>query len=699
MPPKTFHWGANYKVVGKCDAEKLSYPGAWEVSEGTLLDLALHIGKGHPWMPALLDGDRRRLQSNSNYAEVIAADIDGLVTIPQAQCLAIVRRYCGLGIESSSSTLEHQKFRLIFRLNEPITDWRTLRAANRFLIHGLSVSMATELGIKNTSEGVDPACKDASRYFFGGLGREYFLLDDSKHLPEDFVAKAIAWRDEQDKLAKAAYEAALAERARRRAENPSYDPEADVWEALTYIGPYTPGEGRYNDLVTMIAGIVNDLGDRGYRLLEDWDNGRGQWGRPFQKQVESVMRSHGGVRPASLGTLFHLAKQEGYRPQRQPSQLPGSPALPELDQNATPEQKEQAVIAAKIAIAQQSDLLRDSVADLASRASGFERAILSSAIRQKFKIPQADLTGLVEEVSAPIRSRPESIAGLHDSYLSKVLKAYENPGGFFGYSMGLPDVDKHLGLICPEDLVVIMGRPGSAKTTVAQHIMKQISGVHGDASLFFSMEMSKTQIMDRIVSDMASVNGTDIRFGRINDNNLPQILHAMDTINSWPIHIDDNPGIDSAYIHATSYEFAKSLPQGQRLGCIIVDYIQLIEGTGDNRNSELSKISRSLKNLAKTLGTSVIALAQANRGCEARMDKRPLMSDIRDCGEVEAAATAVIGMYRDEIYNPDTVDRGIIELIVRKNRFADPGTGKCLYSPEFSRFSPLTSPQKTYYAA
>lgn len=299
-PAKTFKYGANFRIIGKTDPQNLSYTGAWEQVEGTLEGLAAHHSKGHPWMPAILDGNRKRWQANANYAEVLGADIDGGWSMEEAIAHPFIQAHCGLGIESSSSSPEKHKFRLVFRLPKPIEDWQTLRICNRYLIEQLPVA--------------DPACKDANRFFFGGQGRSPFLLNEEAVLPDDFIEQAIAWNQAIEEKERQRAEENRKRWLEWRDENP--DAGNEIAEALRLIPPYTPGEGRYSTLIAMIGGVLNDCGAEGESLLREWDGGRGDWGRGGFDRILRTVAGSQPSRKATIATLFYLAKKEGWKPSK-----------------------------------------------------------------------------------------------------------------------------------------------------------------------------------------------------------------------------------------------------------------------------------------------------------------------------------------------------------------------------------------------
>jgi hypothetical protein len=252
--------------------------------------LAGHIGAGRPWMPALLDEGQRRLQDYSNYAEVLALDIDGGLTIEDAIALAFIAAHCGLGIESASSTPEHNKFRLVFRLATPIEGWQNIRIANQYL--ALLVGNA------------DPNCKDASRFFFGAPGRSAFLLNESATLPPTFMADALAWHEGIE-----AEERRRADQARRQWEshqdaNPGLDTDALIRSALASIPP----DCDYNTWIALGMALAG-MGDQ---WLSDWD-GWSAGGTSYKPgECDHKWGSFRGKR-AAPEVIFGIAKRYGWR--------------------------------------------------------------------------------------------------------------------------------------------------------------------------------------------------------------------------------------------------------------------------------------------------------------------------------------------------------------------------------------------------
>ena len=209
----------------------------------------------------------------------------------------------------------------------------------------------------------------------------------------------------------------------------------------------------------------------------------------------------------------------------------------------------------------------------------------------------------------------------------------------------------------------------------------------------FSLEMSKEQLVQRLLSSEAGIESNYLRTGRISQNQWGPLSHALGTLSELPIYIDDTANL--LVMQMRSQVRRLQAETGNKLGLVLIDYLQLMEGSGsENRVQELSRITRNLKGLARELDVPVIALSQLSRGVEARTNKRPMMSDLRESGSIEQDADLVIMLYRDEYYQPDTPDRGIAEIIITKHRNGPTGVVKLLFDPQFTRFRNLASPNR-----
>lgn len=235
------------------------------------------------------------------------------------------------------------------------------------------------------------------------------------------------------------------------------------------------------------------------------------------------------------------------------------------------------------------------------------------------------------------------------------------------------------------DLIIVAGRPSMGKTSFALNIATNIAKVNQLPVAIFSLEMSKEQLAQRLLASESGIESNRLRSGRIAQNEFEPLASAMDTLSQLPIYIDDTANL--TVMQMRSQVRRLQVEKGGKLGLVLLDYLQLMESsTSDNRVQELSKITRSLKGLARELNAPIIALSQLSRGVEQRTNKRPMLSDLRESGAIEQDADLVIMLYRDEYYSPDTIDRGIAEIIIAKHRNGPTGTVKLLFQPELTKF-------------
>ncbi len=260
---------------------------------------------------------------------------------------------------------------------------------------------------------------------------------------------------------------------------------------------------------------------------------------------------------------------------------------------------------------------------------------------------------------------------------------------------GLPsefyDLDAMTGGFQRSDLIIIAGRPSMGKTSFAVGMARNIAEKWPVA--IFSLEMSKEQLGLRLLASEAGIESNFLRTGRISQNQWGALSHALGTLSELPIYIDDTA--NQTVMQMRSQVRRLLAEKGGQLGLVLIDYLQLMEGSGsENRVQELSRITRSLKGLARELNVPVIALSQLSRGVEARTNKRPMMSDLRESGAIEQDSDLIIMLYRDEYYNENTPDRGIAEIIITKHRNGPTGVVKLLFDPQFTRFRNLASPNR-----
>ncbi len=262
-----------------------------------------------------------------------------------------------------------------------------------------------------------------------------------------------------------------------------------------------------------------------------------------------------------------------------------------------------------------------------------------------------------------------------------------------GVPTGFVDLDRMTSGLQPGDLVIIAGRPAMGKTSLALNIAENAALTSGLPVGVFSMEMAATQLVMRMIGSVGRLDQHKLRTGRLHDDDWQRLTHAVGKLNEAPLHIDETPALNPLELRARARRLHR---QYKKLGLIVIDYIQLMSasGVGENRATEISEISRSMKALAKELDCPVIALSQLNRSLEQRPNKRPVMSDLRESGAIEQDADLILFIYRDEVYNPETADKGIAEIIVGKQRNGPIGTVRLAFLGEHTRFENLADPTR-----
>ena len=260
----------------------------------------------------------------------------------------------------------------------------------------------------------------------------------------------------------------------------------------------------------------------------------------------------------------------------------------------------------------------------------------------------------------------------------------KSEGGITGVATGFEDLDKLTAGLQAGDLVVIAGRPSMGKTTLALNIAENAAIGHDLATGVFSMEMPKEQVAMRMIGSIGRVNQSHLRSGRLTEDDWTRINSAGSMMSHAPIFIDDAPGLTPIEVRARS----RRLKREHGLGMVVVDYLQLMQvgGSIENRATEISEISRSLKSLARELNVPVVALSQLNRSVEQRNDKRPVMSDLRESGAIEQDADVIVFIYREEVYDSETPRKGVAEIIIGKQRNGPTGTFLLTFKGEFTRF-------------
>ncbi len=305
--------------------------------------------------------------------------------------------------------------------------------------------------------------------------------------------------------------------------------------------------------------------------------------------------------------------------------------------------------------------------------------LLDNAERSVFSIADQSSSG-----SGPVNVR-EYLAKTMD----KIDTLFHSNSAITGMPSGYNDLDEMTSGLQPSDLIIVAGRPSMGKTTFAMNIAEHVVIKSQAPVLIFSMEMPGEAIVMRLLSSLCRIDQLRIRTGKLNDEDWPRISSTVSMLSDAKLFIDDTPALSPAEMRARARRVAKE--HGQ-LGLIVVDYLQLMQvpGNSENRTAEISEISRSLKTLAKELKVPVIALSQLNRGLEQRADKRPVMSDLRESGAIEQDADLILFIYRDEVYNDNSPDKGTAEIIIAKQRNGPIGKLRLTFLGQYTCFENFT---------
>lgn len=284
---------------------------------------------------------------------------------------------------------------------------------------------------------------------------------------------------------------------------------------------------------------------------------------------------------------------------------------------------------------------------------------------------------------------PEAVKSVLVRTVERIDALFHSGDAITGLSTGLRDLDELTSGMQKSDLVIVAGRPSMGKTTFVMNIAEHVAIKAQKPVLVFSMEMPADSLAMRMMSSLGRIDQHKIRTGQLTDDDWPRITSAVHMLSEAPMFIDDSPGLSPAEVRARARRLTKE--HGQ-LGMIVIDYLQLMKVPGiraDNRVAEISEISRSLKALAKELSVPVLALSQLNRSLEQRADKRPVMSDLRESGAIEQDADLICFIYRDEVYNPESNDKGTAEIIIAKQRNGPIGRVRVAFLGQYTRFEDL----------
>ena len=272
--------------------------------------------------------------------------------------------------------------------------------------------------------------------------------------------------------------------------------------------------------------------------------------------------------------------------------------------------------------------------------------------------------------------------------LDKISSAAKNRGAVTGVPTGFKDLDGYLSGLQPSDFVLVAARPSMGKTAFVLNVAENVAIKQGITTAIFSLEMSNVQLVNRMLSLESTVDADKLRKGRLDSSDWGKLIEGADSIAKSHLIIDDTPGISISELRSKCRKYKME----NDLGLVIIDYLQLMSGSGrrsDNRQQEISDISRALKALARELNVPVVTLSQLSRAVEQRPDHRPMLSDLRESGAIEQDADVVMFLYRDDYYNKDTDIKGIAEIIIAKQRNGPIGTVKMAWIPEQTRFADL----------
>ena len=283
----------------------------------------------------------------------------------------------------------------------------------------------------------------------------------------------------------------------------------------------------------------------------------------------------------------------------------------------------------------------------------------------------------------------QSLQDVLAEVISHVESLIENPGtdGVTGVPTGFADLDQMTSGLQPGDLVIVAGRPSMGKTAFSLNIAENVAVNQGLPVAVFSMEMGASQLVMRMLCSIGRIDQQKVRTGKLTDDDWMRLMATMQKMQEANLFIDETPGLNPLELRARARRLARQYGQ---MGLIVVDYLQLMSGSasgsGENRATEISEISRSLKGLAKELKCPVVALSQLNRSLENRPNKRPIMSDLRESGAIEQDADVILFIYRDEVYDPDSKDKGYAEIIIGKQRNGPIGDVRLTFVGKHTRF-------------
>ena len=313
--------------------------------------------------------------------------------------------------------------------------------------------------------------------------------------------------------------------------------------------------------------------------------------------------------------------------------------------------------------------------------------IVDMAEQEVFRIAEGRLTD----------GGPQKLVPLLQAAVARIEKLYATRSPITGLATGFDDLDKKTAGLQPSDLIIVAGRPSMGKTAFALNLVEHAVMEGEGAVLFFSLEMPAESLIMRLLSSLGRIDQTRMRTGDMHEEDWTRFTSAVSQLKDKQLYIDDTPGISPSELRNRARRVAR---ESGHLGMIVVDYLQLMRGSGnpENRTNEISEISRSLKGIAKEMRCPLVALSQLNRSLEQRTDKRPLMADLRESGAIEQDADVILFVYRDEVYHPETADKGTAEIIIGKQRNGPIGSVRLAFIGNLTKFENLAPDRYDQFA-
>ncbi|MBN3563842.1 replicative DNA helicase [Aliamphritea spongicola] len=305
--------------------------------------------------------------------------------------------------------------------------------------------------------------------------------------------------------------------------------------------------------------------------------------------------------------------------------------------------------------------------------------VLSEAEQKIFQIAE----------ERPNEGGPVGVNPLLKKAVDKIDELFNSEGTMTGVTTGFEDLDGATGGLQPSDLIIVAARPSMGKTTFSMNLVENALMAQDKPVLVFSLEMPADQLVTRMLSSLGRINQTKVRSGKLEEDDWPRLTTAVNLLRDKPLFIDDTAGISPTEMRNRARRIVR---EHGDIALIMIDYLQLMQlkgGSSEGRTAEISEISRSLKALAKELECPVVALSQLNRALEQRPNKRPVNSDLRESGAIEQDADVIMFIYRDEVYNEDSPDKGIAEIIIGKQRNGPIGTTRLAFIGQFTKFENL----------